>query len=76
MRNPTAATPVKGMRRPVIHRDGTFEWRGRTYSVIYNGPSYGYEIVTWPELRPVADNLFTLAEVRDYVVEFLIGDAE
>jgi hypothetical protein len=52
--------------RTVIHRDGTFTAGGRTYAVIYGGRGWGYEIVTYPELRHVADGFFTLAEVRDF----------
>lgn len=73
MRNPTATAPVRGMR-PVIHRNGTFEWRGSTYWIVYHGPDYGYEVMTWPKGIYVADNLFTLAEIRDYVVEFMTDE--
>jgi hypothetical protein len=55
----------------VIHRDRTFTAGGQTYVAIYGGPGWGYEIVTYPELRHVADGFFTLAEVRAYADEAL-----
>lgn len=50
----------------MIHRDGTFECNGRRYLVLQGGPGWGYEIVTYPDLRHVADGFFRLSEVRDF----------
>lgn len=50
----------------VIHRDRTFTVGEQTYMAIQGGHGWGYEVVTYPELRHVADGFFTLAEVRDY----------
>ncbi len=53
--------------RTVIHRDRTFEYRGRRFCVIYGGPGWGYEIVTFPQLRQVEDGFHTLGDVRAFV---------
>lgn len=68
VRNSAAAAPVGGVRT-VIHRDGTFEFNGSRYAVIQQGPQWGYEIVTHPDLRHVADGYDTLAQVRDFVAK-------
>lgn len=66
MKNPGVSAPIRDVGT-VIHRDKTFEHDGRRYMLIQGGPQWGYEIVTMPELRYVADGLFTLAEVRKFV---------
>jgi hypothetical protein len=53
--------------RTIIHRDGTFAYGGDQYRVLNNGPGWGYQIVSVPDLKPVAEVFFLLAEVRDYV---------
>lgn len=62
-------------KRPVIHRDSTFERDGRTYSVTQGGPDWGYAIHD-ERGRVVADNLFTLNEVRDYVEQGFLDSAD
>jgi hypothetical protein len=55
----------------VIHRDKTFEHAGRSYSLLYNGPGWGYEILD-ESGRPVADGLHTLHDVREHVAKGLL----
>lgn len=72
VRNPDARSPICGVR-PVIHHDWTFEHDGRRYSLTQGGPSYGYAIHNEAGVV-VADGLFTLAEVRDYVEQGFLSD--
>lgn len=60
------ARPVESMGT-VIHRDGTFAYGGDRYRVFYDGPGWGYEILSLPDLKCVADGFFRLWEVRNYV---------
>jgi hypothetical protein len=51
--------------RIVIHRDKTFDYEGRTYRALNNGPGWGYEIVEADTMRKVDDGYFTLQEIRE-----------
>lgn len=61
--------------RPVIHRDWTFEHNGHRYALTNGGPGWGYAIHSEAG-AVVADGLFTLSEVRDYVEEGFLEDAQ
>lgn len=65
MKNPGLAAPVDGVMT-IIHRDHTFEYDGRIYSVIQGGTQWGYTIYDDRSL-PIADGFDTLWQIRDFV---------
>jgi len=56
---------------PTIHRDRTFTYKGEVYDILYQGRVDGYSI-GWNDpdsLRTehIADNMFTMREVREFL---------